>query len=61
MYIENFVKGVSGIGAVEIINQTPIPLDPAYTDIFKLLLQLVIAVATLFSIKKNNDSMKNLK
>lgn len=57
MVIDNFVKGVSGVGAVELINQTQIPLDSAFTEIFKLVLQLVIAIATLISIKKTNDGI----
>jgi hypothetical protein len=59
MVIDNFIKGVSGVGAVELINQSQIPLDPAFSEIFKLMLQLVIAIATLISIKKNNDGINN--
>lgn len=57
--IQNIIKGTGAVGAVEILQQTELPVDSNLSEIFKLVLQLVITVATLLSMSKKKDSSNN--
>lgn len=49
---KNLVLGLSGVGGVELATVIDIPTGPEASEIIKLLIQVVIGVATLIGLFK---------
>lgn len=49
---KNLVLGLSGVGGVELATVIDIPTGPETSEIIKLLIQVVIGVATLIGLFK---------
>lgn len=53
--IKTLAVGTASVTGIEVVSD--IPTDPSfYTDLFKILLQLVIAIITLFKFFKDNKN-----
>lgn len=57
MAMKNLLLGGSGITALEITNQIPVPASGDTAEIIKIVLQVVISLATLLGLfKKKRDT-----
>lgn len=56
--VNPLIKGVGGVTAMQLVET--LPTDPnTYIDIFKLLIQLGIGIATLMNLIRNGRKPKN--
>ena len=53
----NLILGMSGAGAVELVQAVPPPSSAEFHEIIKTLVQVVIGIATLFGLFKKNKSI----
>lgn len=56
--LSTILASVTSIGTIEVVNS--IPTDPSfYTELFKLLLQIIIAIVTIFKLLKKQKNEGN--
>ena len=53
------VTGLGGIGSLEVINAVQIPTSSDSSEIIKIVLQVVISLATLFGLLKKKREQNN--
>lgn len=56
MDIKNFLVGGAGVGGVEVISQIETPQDTSTGEIIKVVLQIIVSIATLFGMFKKNKN-----
>lgn len=53
----NFIMGTSGVAASEIASQIDIPTSGDTSEVIKIVVQIIIAVATLFGLFKKKPKI----
>lgn len=56
MDAKNLLVGGAGVGGVEIISQIETPQDASTGEIIKVVLQIIVSIATLFGMFKKNKN-----
>lgn len=56
MDVKNLLVGGAGVGGVEIISQIEPPQDTSTGEIIKVVLQIIVSIATLFGMFKKNKN-----
>lgn len=56
MAIKNLLVGGAGVGSLEVISQIETPQDASTGEIIKVVLQIIVSIATLFGMFKKNKN-----